>query len=442
MFIDQKLKRIKKPRLQTKKLMVLFSTLLVAVLALVFCINRPGPPERGSGLEQATVTSEARERQVPEPEIEMLSGTVKTGDTISSLLEDFLSPQDIHGLIQKCKSVYPLRKIRARQPYTIYTRDGDLERFEYEMDDDEKLVLDFEKEEVSVFREPIAYDVEIKLVKGTLRSSLFDAVEKAGESPELAIRLADIFAWDVDFLLDIRSGDTFKAVVEKRSRAGNPAGYGRILAAEFVNQGEVHQGFLFQDSQGNPAYYGPEGKSLRRNFLKAPLRFTRISSGFSWSRMHPIKHVRLPHPAVDYAAPVGTPIKAIGDGVVTARGYQEGNGRYIKLRHPNGYETYYLHLSHFARGVKLRGKVRQGQVIGYVGRTGEATGPHLDFRVKKNGRYVNPRKIKAKPTSPVPADKMEAFQRAIEPLKVLLEESSIAGTSESSPSPADRLASH
>jgi len=366
------------------------------------------------------------DRQVPEPEIEILSGMVKKGDTISSLLEDFLSPQEIHALVQKCKSVYPLHRIRAGRPYTIHTTDEVLNSFVYEIDREEKLVLDFTTEEVSVHRKPIVYDVKVEQVTGSLTSSLFDAVEAAEEKPELAVGLADIFAWDVDFLLDIRSGDSFKAVVEKRTRAGKPAGYGRILAAEFVNQGEVHRGFLFEDSQGNPAYFRPDGTSLRRNFLKAPLQFTRISSGFSRNRLHPIKKVRIPHPAVDYVAPVGTPVKAIGEGVITARGYQKGNGRYIKIRHPNGYETYYLHLSRFARGLKKNKRVKQGQVIGYVGSTGMATGPHLCFRVKKNGSYVNPRKVKARPTSPVPSEKREAFQQAIEPLKALLDEAMTA----------------
>jgi murein DD-endopeptidase MepM/ murein hydrolase activator NlpD len=241
-------------------------------------------------------------------------------------------------------------------------------------------------------------------------------VAEAGETPALAIRLADIFAWDIDFIRDIRVGDTFVAVVEKRSRDGQFVGYGRIEAAQFVNQGEAYHGFLFADAQGNAQYFDEQGRSLRKAFLKAPLNFTRISSGFTLNRLHPVLGYRRPHPAIAYAAPMGTPVKTVGDGVVLQRGWDKGGGNYIKIRHNGVYETVYMHLKGFAKGIANGARVRQGQVIGYVGSTGMSTGPHLDFRMKKNGTYINPRTIKSPPADPVARERMAEFMSHIQPL--------------------------
>jgi murein DD-endopeptidase MepM/ murein hydrolase activator NlpD len=237
----------------------------------------------------------------------------------------------------------------------------------------------------------------------------------------LALRLSDIFGWDVDFALDVRAGDSFKAVVEKRYRNGEFAGYGRIPAAEFINQGETYQGFLFENRDGHPEYYDAKGRSLRRAFLKTPLDYARISSGFTYHRFHPIKKKWCPHPAIDYAAPVGTPVRTVGDGTVLEASRNNGSGKYIKIRHNSSYQTYYLHLSRFAKGIRKGRKVHQGQVIGYVGSTGMSTGPHLDFRMKKNGKYVNPRRVIAPASPPVPREKIEMFRNTVEPLVAQLE---------------------
>lgn len=375
----------------------------------------PEPPET-----VVPVAPEPPEEEAPTEEI--LAGTVQRGESVSALLGDYLSPGEIHDLAGRSREVFPLRKVRAGQPYRIRLLDGRFQGFEYEIDSEEKLL--FRRDgtgELEVLREPIRYQVRTERVAGTIESSLFMALEEAGEHAELALRLAEIFAWDVDFMLDIRSGDSFQAIVEKRRRNGAFSGYGRILAAEFINQGNVSRAFLFEDDAGRPEYYDAGGKNLRKAFLKTPLRFTRISSGFSHSRLHPIKKVRLPHPGVDYAAPTGTPVKAIGDGVVLARAYDGASGNYVKIRHSSVYETAYLHLSRFGRGIRKGVRVKQGQVIGYVGSTGLATGPHLDFRVKKHGRYINPRTLKAPPAASLTAEKQDAFRQIMGPLAARLD---------------------
>jgi murein DD-endopeptidase MepM/ murein hydrolase activator NlpD len=224
------------------------------------------------------------------------------------------------------------------------------------------------------------------------------------------MNLADIFAWDIDFILDIRQGDSFQALVEKRYREGQPAGYGRILAAEFTNQGATFQAFLYKDGDKHPDYYDAKGQSLRKAFLKAPLSFSRISSGFTMRRFHPITKTWKAHPAIDYAAPRGTPIKSVGDGVIIKKGYTRGNGNYVKIRHNGSYETIYLHMKGFAKNIAKGKRVAQGQRIGYVGSTGLATGPHLCFRMYKNGAPVNPQRVKAPSVKPIAKESMVAFK--------------------------------
>ncbi len=285
-----------------------------------------------------------------------------------------------------------------------------------------------DEEGFDISRSPIPYTVEQQVINGTITSSLFGAVIASGESEALALNLADIFAWDIDFIRDIQSGDSFQVLVEKRFREGKQAGYGRILAASFSNCGETYRGFLFKDGEHGPAYYDENGKSLRKAFLKAPLSFSRISSGYTMRRLHPVTKTYKPHPAIDYAAPTGTPIKTVGDGVVTKSTYNRFNGNYVKIRHPGSWETIYNHMSRFGRGIKTGKKVRQGQIIGYVGTTGRSTGPHLDFRMYKNGRTVNPLQVKSPSVAPVSSEQMAAFKTSITPYIAQLDKGAPAST--------------
>jgi len=400
-------------------LTLLAAVILVAVVAFILFTSgsRQQLEARSAPIEIA-----AAPPPVTQPVREEISSEVQSGETISALLGDYFSPQEIHQLNKQSKKVFPFTKICAGQPYRICTSDGDFDSFIYEIDDEEQLIIRRVEEETLMERVPIVYDVERELVQGVIKTSLFDAVTEIGEDSKLAIALADIFAWDIDFILDLRVGDTFQALVEKRFREGQPAGYGRILAAEFVNRKKVYRAFRYEDADGRVSYYDEGGHNVRKAFLKAPLSFTRISSGYSMKRFHPVTKTWKAHPAIDYAAPPGTPIKTVGDGSIKRIGYTKGNGNFIEVRHSNGYSTLYLHMKGFARGMKRGKRVSQGQVIGYVGSTGLATGPHLCFRMRKNGAPVNPNRIKVPAAKSVPKQQLADFKETAAPFIVLFDE--------------------
>jgi len=246
----------------------------------------------------------------------------------------------------------------------------------------------------------VAIDRRVVLVAGTLEDTLFDSIERLGESPRLVLDFAEIFAWDFDFAADSQPGDRFRMLVEKRYAADQFVEYGRILAAEYESEGTVHTAIYFIENN-HEDYYTPQGESLRRAFLKSPLDFSRISSGYNRARRHPVLGGVRPHLAVDYAAPVGTPVRAVADGVVKFAGWKGGYGKTVTLRHRANYQTVYSHLSRFAKGIGKGARVKQRQVIGYVGSTGLSTGPHLDYRVIKKGHFINPLKHDFIPGKPV-----------------------------------------
>ncbi len=378
--------------------------------------------------ENETIADAVTAPVAPEPVI--VAGVVSSGDSVSSILSSWLSASDIHALAQICKPVFNLRGLRSGQPYRVVTQEDRLLRFEYEIDSDRYLAVspaalsaeaDGGSDMFTAELRDIPYEITVESVQGIITNNLFSAVEQSGENAALASILADIFGWEVDFIRDIRQGDSFAAVVEKRYRDGNFAGYNKVLAASFVNQGTSFQGYRMEDEHGIPQFFNAEGGNLRRAFLKAPLSFKRISSSYSPSRLHPVLKTYRPHYGVDYAAPTGTPVHAIGDGTVVKVGNDHAAGKHIKIRHRNGYESGYLHLSKFASGMKNGKKIQQGQVIGYVGATGYATGPHLDFRMKKNGSYVNPRAITSPRSEPVSKAQMARFRELVNSLQPQLE---------------------
>jgi murein DD-endopeptidase MepM/ murein hydrolase activator NlpD len=254
-------------------------------------------------------------------------------------------------------------------------------------------------------------DVRVEAVSGEVRRSLFESVEAMGESPQLVLELVEIFSSDFDFTADTRPGDRFRLLVEKRYAGDDFVDYGQVLVAQYLSDGRVLTGVSFDPAGGRAGYYDPTGRSLKKSFLKSPLEFTRITSGFTYARPHPILGGVRPHLAVDYAAPVGTPVRAVADGTVLVAGWNGGNGIQVHLRHRTGYETEYNHLSRLAPGVRAGGKVTQRQVIGYVGATGLATGPHLDYRVAKDGRFVNPLGEKFIPGQPLEGVERGRFVR-------------------------------
>jgi murein DD-endopeptidase MepM/ murein hydrolase activator NlpD len=258
----------------------------------------------------------------------------------------------------------------------------------------------------------------VQTFAGEITSSLFEAIEQSGARDQLAMDLANIFTWDVDFNTEVQRGDSFRVAVEALTLDGRFIRYGRILGAEFVRGDRTLRAVYFEgrDSQG---YYTPEGTPLRRAFLRSPLKFSRISSGFTHRRFHPVLGVYRPHLGIDYAAPTGTPVHAAGDGVVTVAGWLGGYGQTVKLRHSNGYETLYGHLSRIT--VRRGQRVGQGDLLGKVGATGLASGPHLDYRMLKNGAYLNPLKIVSPPAEPVRASERPQFDETFSRTWALLE---------------------
>jgi len=260
-------------------------------------------------------------------------------------------------------------------------------------------------------RREVPVERRVVPVAGTLTGSLFESLEALGEGAQLVLDFAEIFAWDFDFASDSQPGDRFRMLVEKVFSGDQFVRYGRILVAEYESEGKVHTGIYFRDREGG-GYFTPAGESLRRAFLKSPLEFTRISSGYSRGRRHPILGGVRPHLAVDYAAPLGTPVWAVAEGSVEFAGWSGGNGNTVILRHRANFKTMYNHLSRFARGIRPGAPVKQRQVIAYVGTTGLSTGPHLDYRILKDGRFVNPLMQTFLPGKPISASARASFVAA------------------------------
>jgi murein DD-endopeptidase MepM/ murein hydrolase activator NlpD len=260
-------------------------------------------------------------------------------------------------------------------------------------------------------REARFVERRLVVVEGTVHSSLFDAMGATGESENLAMELADLFQWDIDFHREVREGDTFALLVERVTAEGATVAYGPVLAASYTNRGSRYTAVRYAFGGGKESYYDEHGSPLRKQFLRAPLRFSRLTSRFSLSRMHPILGQRLPHWGVDYGAPVGTPVMTTAEGVVTFTGSRAGAGNEVEISHAGGFVTAYLHLSRFASGVRPGVRVGQGQVIGFVGNTGMSTGPHLDYRITKNGHHINPLTVGKTPAPPLPKGELPRFVR-------------------------------
>jgi murein DD-endopeptidase MepM/ murein hydrolase activator NlpD len=352
--------------------------------------------------------------------VSVIRGTVGRRDTLASALEGLLPPAGVHRLVEAARPIHDLARISVGRPFGVALGpDGLMVAFTYGIDELRTLRVVRDGGELRADLLARRYETRVATVAGTIVSSLFGAIEAVGEEDQLALDLADIYAWDVDFNTEIQRGDSFRVAVEKLSLDGAFARYGRILAAEFVRGDRVLRAFRHEGTSG-AGYYDAEGRSLRKAFLRSPLRFTRISSRFSRSRLHPVLHVRRAHLGVDYAAPAGTPVTAAADGVVSAAGWMGGYGRTVRIRHANGYETLYGHLS---RTFVRRGqRVAQGFRIGAVGATGIATGPHLDYRMSRNGQFVDPLRLASPPAEPVPANEGPAFAETLRRASALLDE--------------------
>lgn len=319
--------------------------------------------------------------------------------------------QFIDKIVTQMRDVFDPRFIKAGNTYKAYQRQESdsllsLQYFVYDISPLEFLKIDFSDSLVISRGEKVVTPVKLT-VSGIIYSSLWETLSQNNINPELAIKLSEILAWEVDFYR-IQRGDRFKVVYEENFVGEESVGVGQIDAIYFVHHNEEIYGFKYEKDTVS-GYFGPEGESLRKVFLAAPLKFGRISSGYSASRMHPVLGTRRPHYGTDYAAPTGTPIYAVGDGVVTEARYTSGNGNYVKIRHNSVYDTQYLHMSRFAQGIRRGKKVEQGDVIGYVGMTGLATGPHVCFRFWKNGQQVNHRKEEFPSADPLHPDYFDDF---------------------------------
>jgi len=325
------------------------------------------------------------------------------GENFAGALQQFgLSATEVNDATAAAQRAYNLRQLRAGNAITVgRSVEGTLREIDYKIDADRMLHIVPQSQGFSAEVKEIPTHTEVAVVSGRLEDSLFNAVEEAGESAEVAMRMAQIFGYDLDFYTDPRRGDTFRVVVEKKKYDhGETAGYGKILAAEYVNGSRKYQALLFHDPSGRPAYYTADGKSLQKAFLRSPLKFgAPVTSHFSKTRFHPILKTYRPHLGTDYGAPTGTPVQTIGSGRVLFAGRKGGDGNMVHVAHSNGYETYYLHLSRIF--VRAGERVEIGKTIGLVGMTGLATGPHLDFRIAQKGQFRNFETLGLPPSDPV-----------------------------------------
>lgn len=317
----------------------------------------------------------------------------------------------ISAIAAKSKPVYDVRKIAAGRDYTVFKdQSGKAAYFVYQPNAIDYIVYDL-RDTIAVYAGQNEVDTQIETVSGVINSSLYETLQEQNVNPDLAVQLAEIYGWAVNFY-QINKGDWFKIVYERNYVEGTPVGPGKILSSIFGHGGEEFQAYYFQPDDGSAgSYYDENGKSLRRTFLKAPLKYTRISSRYTMRRFHPVQRRWKAHLGTDFAAPHGTPIVATANGVVVAATYSRGNGNYVKIKHDNVYTTQYLHMS--KRAVKRGQRVNQGQVIGYVGSTGLATGPHVCYRFWKNGRQVDALAQKFPPSVPIADKYRTAFTRLL-----------------------------
>lgn len=371
-----------------------------------------------------------REKQVtqsPEPEVkktilygieaddyQLKKDTIKLGQTLGKVLGQYgISAQRVDQLDKAAKEIFPLKQIRADRPYILFLRKdslnlGKLDYFVYEKDVVEYVVFDFTQDSIAITKGEKPVTIKRQKRSSTIESSLWGAIMRDSLPYSLAAEMEEIYQWTVDFF-GIQKGDNFTVIYDEKLIDSTHVGIGRIWGAKFNHAGKEVYAIPFK--QGDKIqYWEYDGASLRKQLLKAPLKFSRISSGFSYSRLHPVHRVYRAHTGVDYAAPKGTPVRAVADGVVTFKGWGGGGGNTLKIKHAGNLVTGYLHLSKFAAGINKGSRVSQGQLIGYVGSTGTSTGPHLDYRIWKNGTPINPQKVPQEPAEPIKKENMAAFE--------------------------------
>lgn len=343
--------------------------------------------------------------------LQIIENKVKKNEFLADILLRFdVDYQVIDYIARYTRDTFDVRKIRVGNKYSVITTTDSLQKalyFAYEISAS-KYVLYHLADSIYALRGAKQITIRIDTISGTIQSSLWNALVESEADPNLANEMSEIYAWTIDFF-GLQKGNQYKVIYEKYYVEDQYIGLGKVQVAEFYHGGKNLYAFYFEQD-GGIDYFDEEGNSLQRTFLKAPLRFSRISSGFSNSRMHPVLKIRRPHHGIDYAAPSGTPVYTVGDGVVIKKGYQKrGGGNYVKVKHNGTYSTTYMHLKGFAKGIKVGKHLKQGDLIGYVGSTGLSTGNHLDFRFYRNGKAVNPLKVESPPSKPVNPENQVAF---------------------------------
>lgn len=343
----------------------------------------------------------------------VVRGEVEGGQTLSHLLDGYISQVGINRIYNESKSIYNFGKMKVGDPWALFTVSDSLgthlRHFVYEYGRRDMLFVSIEGDSIAVRHEQKEETLVRRKVTASIESSLWNCLVNNNIPGALAIEMEDIYGWSVDFFA-LHEGDSFTVVFDERYIDGKSVGVGMVWGSRFTHAGKDYYAIPF-DQGGKLSYWDENGKSMRKQFLKAPLKFTRISSKFSYNRMHPVHKVRRPHLGVDYAAPKGTPVVAIADGTVTAKYWdKKGGGNVLKIKHTNGYSSSYLHLSGYAKGINVGTRVSQGQRICYVGSTGTSTGPHLDFRVYKNGKAIDPLKIPSNPVEPIKEANRKDFE--------------------------------
>jgi len=401
---EAKRKRVKRVLLSGSFLVGLF-----IMFCLFFIPSTPPPPPAAPPAPVPPT--------VQEPQLHTIEGDVKERSTLfKSLSEKNIPLRWIDLIISKLKPYVNFKKIKGGTYHFITDVKGELVKFIYEASPTEIYEIEKDPQGYVTQRKKVFLETHLVKVVGEIRSSLFEAMDAVGEQDPLTIAFAEILAWEIDFYKDVREGDQFKVVVEKIYKGDQFIQYGTIHAVEYQRGEKIIRGMRYKEG-----YYNEKGISLKKAFLKAPLRFNRISSKFSRARKHPILGGVRPHYGVDYAAPPGTPIWAVADGSVTSCGWNSGFGNQVILRHKNGYMTCYGHLSSYGPGIRKGVRVRQKQIIGYVGSTGLSTGPHLDYRLVKNNQFRNPLKETFPTGLPIEKGEMEIFRQRRDEMLVWLE---------------------
>ena len=364
-------------------------------------------------IEVVEVVKAKNEYHLDVDDYEEIEAKIKPNESLSEILLKYgVSYESIDQIARKSKDVYDVRYLRAGKNYKIYYQEDSVKRgkyFVYEQNPIQYVVFELSKP-YSIYKAEKEVEIKEREAQGIISSSLYETMMDNNLSPLLALELSEVYAWEIDFFR-IQKGDNFKVVFEEQYVNDEFVGIGRILGANFNHFKEDYYAIHFEQGEKDD-YFDDKGNSLRKAFLKAPLKFSRISSRYSPRRFHPILKRNIPHLGTDYAAPKGTPIMSVGDGEVLEAKYKRGNGNYVKVRHNSTYTTGYLHMSKIASGIRSGVTVKQGQTIGYVGSTGLATGPHLCFRFLKNGHQIDALKVKLPPSKPIDKEHEEAYNLA------------------------------